>query len=144
MNAPWYMVPLFVLLSSLMVYVPLMFAVATFGGWGDLAKDHPPSKPKLGAKRGVARVMTSAWVRYPSVVLYAIDDEHLHLRLPIAVGIFHRPMSIPWGEMETLLPSGTQPGMMIATIGDDVLVLPAALVRRELELREALEHRAVS
>ncbi|TVQ65206.1 MAG: hypothetical protein EA379_00265 [Phycisphaerales bacterium] len=113
------------------------FVLSRITGWRRLAARHPGVAPASGAKRGLTSVMFPPCLGYNHCVLYAADDEHLHLRIMHPFSLCHPPVSIPWAAMESVerVPSAFLGARV--RVGDISFRIPRHVVRDELTLREA-------
>ena len=125
-------------IAIIWIWLPISFFASIFLGWYDLARHFPRQKPGDGAAHGNTSITLPPFGQYKHVILYSMDDDHLHLRtLPIF--FFHRAMSIPWAEIEVIGPHPTDPGNVITRIRDRDVVLAQRLLTPELQVREAMD-----
>ncbi|MFB3430335.1 MAG: hypothetical protein ABL309_05405 [Phycisphaerales bacterium] len=133
------LIPIVVVVGLAFIWLPIMMIAVIFSGWWDLAKRYRARKPALGARRGVGSVFFSPLFRYKKFVAYAIDDDHLHLRLPPVIGALHAPMSIPWHAIDLPTDLPTLRGMIPAVIDGKRIFISKAMASRELEVRDLIE-----
>jgi hypothetical protein len=133
------LIPIVVIIGLALIWLPLMMGAVLFSGWWDLARRFPARKPALGAHRGVGSVFFSPLFRYKNFVLYAIDDDHLHLRLPPVLGALHAPMSIPWPAIDLPSDQPTLPGVVPVLLDSKRIFVSKAMVARELRIRGMME-----
>jgi len=133
------LIPIVVIMGLALIWLPIMMAAVLFSGWWDLARRYRATKPALAAKRGVGSVFFSPIFRYKNFVLYAIDDDHLHLRLPPILGPLHAPMSIPWHAIDLPTDQPTLPGMVPAIISGRRIFISRSMAKRELQIRGLIE-----
>ena len=135
------MIPIWALIAvaivgALALWLPVMLVAVLFSGWYELARAFPERPPAQGAVRGVGSIFFSPIFRYSRIVLYAVDDDMLHLRLPAVVGAFHKPVSIPWAAIH--LDERSRAGMTPVVILGRRILLSVAMVRHELAVRAAM------
>jgi len=133
------LIPIVVIMGLALIWLPIMMAAVLFSGWWDLSRRYRATKPALAAKRGVGSVFFSPIFRYKNFVLYTIDDDHLHLRLPPILGALHAPMSIPWHAVDLPTDQPTLPGMVPAIISGRRIFISRAMAKRELQIRGLIE-----
>lgn len=133
------LIPLVVIVGLAFIWLPVMMIAVMFSGWWDLSKRYRATKPAVGARRGVGSIFFSPIFRYKKFVAYAIDDDHLHLRLPPVIGALHAPMSIPWHAIELPTDRPTLPGMVPAIIDGRRIFISKAMASRELEVRDLID-----
>lgn len=133
------LIPIVVVISLALIWLPVMMFAVMFSGWWDLSRAYRARKPISGARRGVGSVFFSPIFRYKNIVSYAIDDDYLHLRLPPLVGALHAPMSIPWQAIELPTDQPTLPGMAPVIINGRRIFISRSMAQRELEVRDLLE-----
>jgi len=132
------LIPLVICLGVLLIWLPLMMTAVLFSGWWELSRLYPVKPPAPAARRGVGSVYFSPIFRYKNFVVYAIDDDHLHLRLPPLVGALHAPISIPWCAIELPTDQPSPSGMATVLIEGRRIFVSRAMVTRELELRRMI------
>lgn len=133
------LIPLVIVMALAFVWLPTMMIAVMFSGWWDLSRRYRATKPATGARRGVGSVFFTPIFRYKNFVTYAIDDDHLHLRLPPVLGALHAPMSIPWHAIELPTDQPSMPGMVPAIIDGRRIFISRAMASRELEVRHLIE-----
>ncbi len=133
------LIPFVVIIGLALIWLPIMMAAVMLSGWWDLARRYPATKPAIGAQRGVGSVFFSPLFRYKNFVLFAVDDDYLHLRLPPLLGALHAPISIPWPAIELPANQPTLPGMTpIVAIGRRIFV-SKPMVEKEKQIRGLID-----
>ncbi len=119
------------------VWTIAFLAIAHATGWRRLAGRFPARPILPESVRGIASITLGSWGNYNNCVLWASDDEHLHLRLMPGFNLFHAPISIPWAMAPgiTMIERGMRRGWVLVRVGGERLTLPGKVVRRELALR---------
>lgn len=133
------LIPIVVIIGLALIWLPIMMGAVLFSGWWDLSRRYPARKPAIGAQRGVGSVFFSPLFRYKNFVLFAIDDDHLHLRLPPVLGALHAPMSIPWPSIDLPPDRPTLPGMVPLLLDGRRIFVSKAMVAKELRIRGMIE-----
>lgn len=115
----------------------IIWGIGAFSGWRELARSFPRVPVGEGARRGHFGAVRFGAGGYNGCVSWAADDDHLHLALwPVFAVFGHPPMSIPWSAIEF---GAARFGAVRVVIDDRVhWVLPKAMVRDELALRERM------
>lgn len=124
-------------LFTISVWTATFFVLSRATGWRSLAERFPARPPATDAERGLTSITLGSLGNYNNCVLWASDEEGLHLRLPPVFNLFHPAMTIPWGEVARIEPleRGLRRGWVTLTLGSTRLTIPGKLARRELELR---------
>jgi hypothetical protein len=69
--------------ASLLAPPAILLLLAQVGGWKALAAQFPGVDPAPGAERGTwGSIVLRGWCSYNNCIIWASDDERLHLRLP--------------------------------------------------------------
>lgn len=126
--------------AALAVVPATVWVVGVFSGWRELARRFPTTPPPPvgpGARRGRFGSIGFGAGGYNGCVVWAADDEYLHLALwPVFAVAGHPPMSIPWSAVEF---GGRSFGAVRVTIEGRVRWrLPMAMVEGELAVRKAI------
>lgn len=121
-------------------WLTTFFLLATLTGWQSLARRFPAVPPLEGAERGFGSLSIGAWGNYNNCVRWASDENALHLRILPGFNLFHAPISIPWGEVQTITPisRGLRRGWVTLHIGPTKLTIPGRAAERELALRDRI------
>ena len=104
-SAPWILLPILFPVFFLSVWCLTLWAIATFSGWRRLAQRFAEERPFLGetVHRGSARLGVA---NYSGVLTVGVSPSGLFL-LPMRIfRPFHRPLLIPWSEIQTNTPGG--------------------------------------
>lgn len=100
MDAPWILLPLLFPLFFLFVWCSALWIIAAVSGWRRLARHFAEERPFLGEtlRLGSARFRAA---NYSGVLTVGADASGLYL-VPMRIfRAFHRPLLIPWSEIQT-------------------------------------------
>lgn len=125
---------------AVLSWVGTFYMLANLTGWRAMARRHPAVPPLPDADSGIGSVSFNSWGNYNNCVFWKSDDERLHLRLPVVFNLFHPPISLPWGEVEALIPieRGLRRGWVVLRTNGVSLTIPPKAAQRELMIRERL------
>ncbi len=125
------------------IWMVTFFLLAELTGWKSLSRRFPAIPPGPDAERGFGSISIGGWGNYNNCVRWASDHDRLHLRILPGFNLFHPPISIPWGEVETIvrIEKGIRRGWATLHIGPTRLTVPGRAARRELDVRDQIARR---
>lgn len=81
------------------MFVGISFTLASMSGWSSMATAYPGSEEPEG--EGFSwRSATIGWINYNSCLNFRVNPSGLHMNVSLLFQIGHKPIFIPWSELE--------------------------------------------
>jgi hypothetical protein len=92
----------------------IVYLIARFGGWSDLAKHYAIQEPFSGTTFQMQSVTIGMLGNYRSVVTIGANYDGLYLNPLVVYRPGHPPLLIPWDDIETRDARGLSFGEMVS------------------------------
>lgn len=91
--------PLFALGMGAIIGIPSVVLMARWSGWRRLAERYPGRDPGRGTSVRSGQLVMNRSL-YKMGVRFTMDESHLHLAMSRLARPGHRPISVPWSDVE--------------------------------------------
>ena len=102
---PWILIPLLFPVFLLIVWCLTLGIISAFSGWSRLARRFSDERPFPGETRRFVSARFGM-ANYNGVLVVGADASGLYLRTARIFRPFHRPLRIPWAEIQADLGGG--------------------------------------